>query len=421
MPTIINNQYKTDSTRRNIGVKSLNIFRNNYFSLLFIIFLLVSSINSSLLISKGQNSSQQTKEGSFQINDYIETEFISTYPENSWGMRSNGFALREDNVYTIIGQNPTVLDVSNKSNPTFVAEYEAPDGRFNDLVLQEDLLYVGSNYGLEIMNISNLNNIRKIGEFDTVDAVYQLIIQNDLVYLAAGSNGMIILNVSNPGQPLELGCYDNNGNVWGVTIRESIAFVCDVQQSLVIVNISNLSNPVEISQYDEPEFEHDHYDDLPAYTVAVNGSYAYVACNYWGLQIFDINNLSNPLKMGMFYGGEGLPGDDIDESTLDIYLKEDYAFVSAYENGLRILDVSDPTHPLEIGSFTEFGDVRYVDVQNDYAYLQTIDYGLMILELTYYSSNPSAGITGFTFLPAFTGFFVLLVIIPIIRSYRKKN
>ncbi|MEA2069687.1 MAG: hypothetical protein U9O98_00175 [Asgard group archaeon] len=41
----------------------------------------------------------------------------------------------------------------------------------------------------------------------------------------------------------------------------------------------------------------------------------------------------------------------------------------------------------------------------------------MILELTYYSSNPSAGITGFTFLPASMGFFVLLVIIPLIRSY----
>ena len=61
-----------------------------------------------------------------------------------------------------------------------------------------------------------------------------------------------------------------------------------------------------------------------------------------------------------------------------------YAYVAAYGAGLRIINVSDPAHPTEVGSYDTPGSAQDVAVSGNYAYVAGRDGGLVILRFAPY-------------------------------------
>ena len=60
-----------------------------------------------------------------------------------------------------------------------------------------------------------------------------------------------------------------------------------------------------------------------------------------------------------------------------------YAYVAAYGAGLRIINVSDPAHPTEVGYYNALG-AEGVAVSGNYAYVAGRDGGLVILRFAPY-------------------------------------
>ena len=120
-----------------------------------------------------------------------------------------------------------------------------------------------------------------------------------------------------------------------------------------------------------------HYKPLRAICVALYGNYAYVSNEYnSGITIFDISNAAQPESLSTFYA-----------STLGyIRIYGDRAYVSGaqtVQNGLRILDLSDPLHPLSLGEIDMNGGK--IALQGNYVYQAAWDDGLNIIDV----SNPS--------------------------------
>jgi hypothetical protein len=65
----------------------------------------------------------------------------------------------------------------------------------------------------------------------------------------------------------------------------------------------------------------------------------------------------------------------------DLDIIGDYAFVAAGNNGLRIIDVSNPIKPVVVGE-AEAGDARGVAVRGDYVYLADGERGLQVVNIT---------------------------------------
>jgi len=61
----------------------------------------------------------------------------------------------------------------------------------------------------------------------------------------------------------------------------------------------------------------------------------------------------------------------------------DYAYVADGSGGLRVVDVSDPAHPTEVGFYATPGDARDVAVAGDYIYVADFVGGLVILRLAH--------------------------------------
>ena len=81
---------------------------------------------------------------------------LARYPHDK-NTRAVGFAMRDNFIYSNIRDNPTILDVSNISNPTFVAEYEVGENKqAYSLALRDEYLYHGYSSMFGILNISNL-------------------------------------------------------------------------------------------------------------------------------------------------------------------------------------------------------------------------------------------------------------------------
>jgi len=112
--------------------------------------------------------------------------------------------------------------------------------------------------------------------------------------------------------------------------------------------------------------------DYPV-TLALGQKYAYVSDEETGLRIIDITNPDNPQNLGGF---------DTPDEVLDLALCENHLFVASQVDGLRVIDITNPMTPEEIGALDDEGLVERVAVSGDYAYITTGYQGLRIVDVT---------------------------------------
>lgn len=100
--------------------------------------------------------------------------------------------------------------------------------------------------------------------------------------------------------------------------------------------------------------------------LTVVGNYAYVTVWDYGLHVFDVSNPAAPKKVGAC----SLPG-----TARDVAVVGKYAYVAAREGGLRVVDISNPKVPTDRGSYrpqrtADWGPiVEAVAVVGQYAYV----------------------------------------------------
>ncbi|MCX6639363.1 MAG: T9SS type A sorting domain-containing protein [bacterium] len=114
-----------------------------------------------------------------------------------------------------------------------------------------------------------------------------------------------------------------------------------------------------------------------AHRVFVSGNYAYVAANEAGLRILDITDPANPAEVGYF----DTPGE-----AYNVFVTGGHAYLANYFDGLYIIDVTDPVHPALLGHWDDSDFMAYdVVVNGPYAYLAYYGADLIILDV----SNPA--------------------------------
>jgi len=109
----------------------------------------------------------------------------------------------------------------------------------------------------------------------------------------------------------------------------------------------------------------------PVIAVAAQDSRAYVGLGF-RLGIVDVTDPLAPFLLGR---SEPLPA-----LVRDLATRGSHAYVAAGPAGLRVLDVSDPARPAEIGSLATSAWANAVALAGDYAYLATAD-GLLAVSI----------------------------------------
>jgi len=136
------------------------------------------------------------------------------------------------------------------------------------------------------------------------------------------------------------------GTILAVAVQGNYAYIGEGPR-LTILNVSNPASPTVVGKT----------PPLPDVVrgVYVAGGYAYVADHNAGLRVVDVSNPANPMEVGFYH----TPG-----NVEAVAVAGDYAYVAA--GGLRVVDVSDPTTPVEVGFYEHGGSVAVAGI---YAYI----------------------------------------------------
>lgn len=117
--------------------------------------------------------------------------------------------------------------------------------------------------------------------------------------------------------------------------------------------------------------------DFPAINICIIDSIVYVASGQNGLNIIDISNPSNMKLLGSY---------DTMEWVNSVFVVDGIAYLANNFAGLIIIDVADPEHPVKLAEFKHDAEVLYkhVVVQGPIAYVADHFDGLIIVDI----SNP---------------------------------
>lgn len=280
------------------------------------------------------------------------------------GLGADTIAVTNNTAFIGTWNNMVVVDVSQPTNMMVVTNLNGYTVR-----LAGDKAYIGNGYSLDVMDISTPTNPVQIAACNLNDYIENIDIVGNLVYVANWQNGLTIVDAANAAAPAILGTYAAGAEAYGIDVMGNFAYLADAKGGLQIFDISNPMQPVPVGRYWTGS-------DGGAAQVKVVGNLAYISFNSAGLRIVDVSDPSHPLFKGACT--------NVYAESADVY--GHYAYVGGGFNGLQIVDVADPANPVQIAQTNITVGVNVLAVSGHYLYLAPwYENSMMVLDI----SNPT--------------------------------
>ena len=114
----------------------------------------------------------------------------------------------------------------------------------------------------------------------------------------------------------------------------------------------------------------DYWDE--ACGVTLSGNIAYVADGGVGMRVVDISSPTSPMEIGYY---------DTPGNTRAVAISGSHAYLADQDDGLRVVNITDPAHPVEIGYYDTPGYAVSVAISGNYACVADVDSGLRIISV----------------------------------------
>lgn len=280
-----------------------------------------------------------------------------------------GYAAPDDREYALLGSASFVhiIDVTEPGNMVEIERFEGGSQTvWRDMKTYQDRMYAcadNSGEGLIIVDLSDLpNSATKTYQSDEFfGSAHDIFIDeaNARLYVVGIGGGLsiIILDISNPDSPQLLGQHSLDGTyIHDLYVRDNIAYCSSGWDGLYVWNLEDATAPVLIANLETNGYNHSNW-------VTENGNSIIVAEEVpTGLPMLmvDATNLmtDNELSIQATFVDPNIdnaPATDPDGLNLDMYatphnpyILGDYAYVSYYEDGVVVFDISDPTAPVKV-------------------------------------------------------------------------
>ena len=299
--------------------------------------------------------------------------------------------------YAIVGYRygTFVYDVSSDpDSPILIADIAGPsngDYYFHrDYKTYGDHLYIvnemsGIDAGMQVIDLSPLPEGVPIkrNTYTGVAQSHNLWVDTALGYgfiEKSYPENIHIVNLSNPDAPDHSGSlsYWDGENCHDIYTRNNIAYISEgYSYEFSIYDITDILYPVHLASI--PSFGYAHNAWLnEAGTHLITGEETVGMT----VKIWDIQDLDNINLVGEYLGENSL--------AHNVHVKGDFVYISHYTTGLKILDIYDPSDPIEVAAYDTYPDDdndgfygcwgAYPFTANNYVYASDMQYGLYILD-----------------------------------------
>jgi choice-of-anchor B domain-containing protein len=296
-----------------------------------------------------------------------------------------------DREYALVGRmdGTSFVDITDPSNPKYLGDLPKPDSAnanvWRDIKVYKNHAYIvadGSGpHGMQVFDLTRLRNVRNAPQKFTMDAHYRninsahnIVINEETGYAySVGSSsggetcggGLHMIDIREPKNPKFAGCFAD-----AQTGRASTGYSHDAQcvtysgpdstyrgreicmganeTALSIADVTDKANPKALSRASYPNVGYSHqgwltpdhqYFYMNDELDEIAGSVPRTRTLIW-----DVSDLDDPQLVGEFLG-------NTEATDHNLYIKDHVMYQSHYQAGLRIVDISDPKHPVEIGFF----------------------------------------------------------------------
>lgn len=279
------------------------------------------------------------------------------------GGQSYGVAVSGTLAYIGLGPRLAILDITNPVQPLFVGQTGVLPGLVQTVAVAGNFAYTSSGADLYVINISNPVAPIAIGIYHAPAPIWESTVMGSYVYLADWTSGLRIIDVSDPTTPIEVGFYATQGSARGVAAADGYVYLTDTYWAnsasgeLYIISVTDPTAPVLSGSYHVPVYAED---------VAIRGYYAYVATDD-GLRIIDVSNPSAPVQVTHYAW--------LTCCAQNIVVAGNYAYLIYENNGVDIVDISAPAAAVHAGYYvrptspTGMAPDPGLAVSGEYAYM----------------------------------------------------
>lgn len=256
-------------------------------------------------------------------------------------------------LYCVADEGPSslqVIDMHGLPNSVEVI-YDS-----NDLLVQAHNVFIdtsramlyacnGNGFELQLISIADPANPVSVASYPNADLslpqIHDMYVRNDTAYLNGAFQGFLVVDFSEPTVPVLLGTmtdypqqgYNHSG--W-LSDDGDYYYMCDETHGRDVKTVS-VADLTDISVTNL--FNAESTDNQIAHNAIVTGNYLYVSYYYDGIQVFDVTDPENPVRMAYYDTFDGV-SDGGYQGAWGVYplLPSGNILVSDMNNGLFVIE-----------------------------------------------------------------------------------
>ena len=247
----------------------------------------------------------------------------------------------------------TVFDITDRAKPMRVAHIPSGGEYWNDVEVVGDVLYVASaTKGVVLYDVKNPAAPMRLPPSPIGDInVHTLLRERQTVFAMSPApvGETVLLDVTSPDAPVELSRSRSPGSDPGqddhphdASFFEGRLYVNHWARGTVVADVTDLSQPQELARIPGTSTT-SHFSQVGRVgqdVILFEGGEDWGA----GLELFKVTDAAASTRVGAFSLRPEV-------SIHNFVLKGTTIFAAWYQDGLRIIDVSDPAAPKQLGYF----------------------------------------------------------------------
>jgi|GEM_PF-2187237 len=159
--------------------------------------------------------------------------------------------------------------------------------------------------------------------------------------------------------------YNNWLNTQGVAVSGNFAYVTAIGD-LNVIDVTDPVKPVVIGSCAIAN------NDYGPYGIVLSDGYLYIPAGTEGMRIVDISEPTQPQEVGCW---ERPVVNALKVKGNNVYLLDNMT-------GIEVLDISEPTRPEEISAFPIRSNLHHIEIAGNFAFVSADTAGLVILDIT---------------------------------------
>ena len=277
-------------------------------------------------------------------------DHLNEYPFNGYN-DCWGYIGPDGREYALLGVNSgtSIVDITTAGSAVEVAFVPSNFSIWKDLKTYQNYAYTVNETGggLQIIDLSGLpDSVKTLPSYTGFDDMHNINIdvESGMLYASADRNGFACqaISLADPENPQFISAFaDRNHDNYP---RGGIVYLAESRLGSVgIYDLSNIFEPQFLQRYTIPSagIVHNLWLTDDGNFLMTTEETASKTVKMW-----DISDLNNITLRGQYLAPNGL--------AHNVHIKGDFAYISHYTDGIRVVDISDRDNLIEVGYYDTF-------------------------------------------------------------------